>query len=73
MQQISGAIGVAIIGILFFGQLANHANKAQNYANAFAVSVWYNIGLLLVTLVLTFWLPRRISARQLVSIQKHME
>jgi predicted MFS family arabinose efflux permease len=136
MQQISGAIGVAIIGILFFGQLAIHANIAsqqltsplqralqaeglpraeirplvstfqvcfadqtsesdstrqpescqrlaseseishqttstvlqiieqangQNYASAFAVAVWYNIGLLLITLVLTFWLPRKIS------------
>jgi hypothetical protein len=139
MQQISGAIGVAIIGILFFGQLATHASivsqqftsplqrelqaegvplaavdrvtsafqacfhdqasgndatvqpescqhlasvsqvshlahatvlqvtdwaNAQNYANAFAVSIWYNIGLLLVTFVLTLWLPRQTPARQ---------
>ncbi|MDQ2904393.1 MAG: MFS transporter [Chloroflexota bacterium] len=137
MQQISGAIGVAIIGILFFGQLATHANiashqlttplqhelqaeglpraeirrmtntfqacfddqtpesdsalqpescqrlaiesqishrtyatvlhtidqaKIQNYAYAFAVAVWFNIGLLLITFVLTFWLPSKISS-----------
>lgn len=55
MQQISGAIGVAIIGIIFFGQLANHAH----YANAFATSLWYNIGLLLITIILTLCLPRR--------------
>jgi MFS family permease len=70
MQQISGAIGVAIIGILFFGQLAAHTStvehrtNAQNYADAFAVSLWYTIGLLLISFVLTFWLPRQLPAHQ---------
>lgn len=73
MQQISGAIGVAIIGILFFGQLTIHTTtelaNAQNYAHAFAISIWYNIALLLITLVLTFWLPRKTSTQK----QEHIE
>ncbi len=143
MQQISGAIGVALIGILFFGQLAINANVASqqptpvlrqelqaqglssaaidqvasafhicfqdratgndstvqpescqrlaneqqfsqqaqtamfqatdsanafNYAHAFVVSVWFNIGLLLITLLLTYWLPRQASVSRLVSL-----
>jgi EmrB/QacA subfamily drug resistance transporter len=68
MQQISGAIGVALIGIIFFGQLATQTTaesaRLQSYTQAFVVSIWYTIALLLMTCVLTFWLPRQVRLRQ---------
>lgn len=70
MQQISGAIGVALIGIIFFGQLATQTTAEsahlQSYTQAFAVSIWYTIALLLITCVLTFWLPRQVRQPELV-------
>ena len=68
MQQISGAIGVALIGIIFFGQLATQATaesaRLQSYTQAFAASIWYTIALLPMTCVLTIWLPRQMRLRQ---------
>jgi hypothetical protein len=46
---------------------------AQNYAHAFVVSVWYNIGLLLIKLVLTYWLPHQAPTPRLASIPEQME
>lgn len=68
MQQISGALGVVLIGIIFFGQLVTLATaesaRLQSYTQAFVASIWYDIALLLITCVLTFWLPRQVRLHQ---------
>jgi EmrB/QacA subfamily drug resistance transporter len=63
MQQVGGAIGIAIIGILFFGTLesARLAGEASQiaYGQAFVTSIVYNVAATLVTLALLIALPRR--------------
>jgi MFS family permease len=46
-QQVAGAIGVALSGILFFGLL--HQGSPPPFADAFAVALVFNVGLFLVT------------------------
>jgi EmrB/QacA subfamily drug resistance transporter len=50
--QIGNALGVAVVGVIFYGVL-NRAHGANNYAHAFAVSLTYVLfaALLLTTLV----------------------
>jgi MFS family permease len=54
MQQYGGAIGVAVIGTVFFQLLPSHA-----FLGATKTSVLVAIGLFLVSLAVTFLLPKR--------------
>ncbi|WP_417264280.1 hypothetical protein [Celeribacter sp.] len=56
MQQVGGAIGVAVIAILFSQILSN-----AGYANAFAGSLIYNILALMLAAIGIVWLTRRRS------------
>lgn len=59
MQQIASAIGVAVIGSIFFGLLGGGSNPgAQSYVGAFATTLFYNIALLAATFLLVLFLPR---------------
>ncbi len=53
VQQVGNAVGVAVIGLLFFGGLTH------GYAHAFEVSLAALAGLLCVLAVLTVFLPRQ--------------
>jgi MFS family permease len=57
-QQVGGALGIALIGAVFFGQVATSAS----YTRAFIDSVWLMVALLVVCAVLALFLPRRIAA-----------
>jgi MFS family permease len=57
VQQIGGALGIALIGAVFFGQLATSAS----YNRAFGASVWLQVALLVICAVLALFLPRRIA------------
>jgi MFS family permease len=46
-QQVAGAVGVAVSGILFFGLL--HGADPPSYASSFAVALGFNVVLFLVT------------------------
>jgi EmrB/QacA subfamily drug resistance transporter len=54
VQQISNTLGVALIGIVFFAALGNHAN----YAFAFIASLFVMLGQSLAIFLLVFFLPR---------------
>ena len=53
-QQLSGAIGIAAIGTVFFSVLAS-----DGIQRAFEIALWIDAGLLLATAALVFLLPMR--------------
>ena len=53
-QQLSGAIGIAAIGTVFFSVLAS-----DGIQRAFEIALWIDAGLLVVTAALVFLLPTR--------------
>lgn len=57
--QLGGAIGVALIGVVFFGTLPDTASSdpAPGYLAAFRAALWYEIGALLLTAALMVLLP----------------
>jgi len=59
VQQTGGALGVALIGIVFFGNLGS----TKTYAQGFGRGILLEVGLLALCLVLSFFLPRHIVAR----------
>jgi hypothetical protein len=64
VQQIGGALGIAIVGVIFFGILGHrqampNVNQAQAYTAAFMGSLWYYLGVCIVTFVLLQFLPRQ--------------
>jgi MFS family permease len=65
LQQLGSAIGVAVIGTVFFSTLNSHANAAGDpgYVAGFERSVQVGLGIAAVVYVLTFLLPRK--AREL--------
>ncbi|WP_035720580.1 MFS transporter [Bradyrhizobium sp. ARR65] len=54
--QIGAALGVAIVGGVFFGRLGTEPDLAA-YAHSFAVALGCNVGLLVLGSVLSLWLP----------------
>ncbi|MEU7897752.1 DHA2 family efflux MFS transporter permease subunit [Nonomuraea sp. NPDC049152] len=54
IQQLGGALGAALLGTLFFNLLKNQ----WGFGDAMQVTIWVEIGLLLVTCALSFVLPR---------------
>lgn len=57
MQQVANALGVAIIGIIFYGTLA-HTSRLTAYSHAFGASLIYLIALTLAVVALLQLLPR---------------
>jgi len=58
VQQVAYALGVAVIVGIFFTWLGAGTSMAS-YEAALAVTLSCNIGLMLATCMLAFWLPRR--------------
>jgi EmrB/QacA subfamily drug resistance transporter len=58
VQQLSFALGVAVIGGVFAASLGPHAAAAR-YGEAFVHALAWNIGLLALTFIASFALPRR--------------
>ena len=66
MQQVGGALGVAVVGILFFSRL-DHAHllgqsEPSAYADAFMAAVLYGAGGAAVTCALLHLLPKKTSS-----------
>jgi len=60
VQQVGGALGVALIGIIFFGALgAGGGAPADRYAHALATAVVYNLAVMIAACALLCALPRR--------------
>jgi MFS family permease len=57
VQQIGGALGIALIGAVFFGQL----DTSASYNRGFLAGVWLQAALLVVCAGLAVFLPRRIA------------
>lgn len=62
VTQLAASVGVAVIGTVFFTQLAasgpSSAGPAQLYGGAISTSLWLGIGLLAAAFVSSFLLPR---------------
>jgi len=58
VQQLGGAIGIAVIGAVFFPEL----KAGGDYGHAFMSGVWLQLALLVAAAALTLFLPRRIAA-----------
>ena len=54
LQQLGGAIGVAVLGTIFFSVLRDHG-----FAVALRHVMWWEVGLLAAVLVISPLLPRR--------------
>ncbi len=61
VQQIALALGVAIIGTVYFS-IVGPDPQPQDYANAIGVALFFNIGLLGLTFALAFLLPRNAAS-----------
>jgi hypothetical protein len=57
VQQVGGALGIAVAGEVFFGQLTASAS----YGHAFAATAIVQVALLAVAAALSLALPRRIA------------
>ncbi|MEV0383785.1 DHA2 family efflux MFS transporter permease subunit [Nonomuraea sp. NPDC050643] len=60
IQQLGGALGTAVLGTLLFNLLA----RQWDFGAAAQVAAWVEVGLLALTFVLSFLLPRRARAEQ---------
>ncbi|TMR09949.1 MFS transporter [Nonomuraea turkmeniaca] len=60
VQQLGGALGTAVLGTLFFNLLAS----GWSFGASMQVTVWVEVGLLVLTLALSFLLPRRARPEQ---------
>ncbi len=59
LQQIGGALGMALVGIVFFGSLIS----TQSYAQGFGQGSLLEIGLLVLCIVLSIFLPHNIVSK----------
>ncbi|HET9170527.1 MAG TPA: MFS transporter [Actinospica sp.] len=57
VQQVAGALGVAVLGIIFYGVLGRHSTPTD-YGHAFAIGLVYTVCLAVVTVAVT--LPNRL-------------
>jgi hypothetical protein len=58
VTQLAAAVGVAVIGTIFFADVRGDAATAEGYGNALAVSLWAGIALLAIAFAASFLLPR---------------
>ncbi|MFG6198794.1 MFS transporter [Nonomuraea sp. JJY05] len=55
IQQLGGALGTAVLGTLFFNLLA----RQWSFGSTMQVTVWVEVGLLVLTFALSYLLPRK--------------
>jgi EmrB/QacA subfamily drug resistance transporter len=58
MQQVGNSVGVALIGVIFYGLVDTHAVPGVTYAHAFAGSMIYSLVLAALVGVMAMLLPR---------------
>lgn len=58
MQQVGGSVGVALIGIIFYGVIGTGGARGVTYAPAFQFSLIYTVALAGAVAVLAMRLPR---------------
>jgi EmrB/QacA subfamily drug resistance transporter len=63
MQQVGNSVGVALIGLIFYGILGPHPRPGAAYSHAFAGSMIYAVALAVIVAVLALALPRPAAAR----------
>ncbi|HTB50661.1 MAG TPA: MFS transporter [Solirubrobacteraceae bacterium] len=63
-NQVGAAIGVALVGAIFFGQLPSNLpeHSAALYTKALGNTLWFNLGVFTLCLALVALLPKRRSA-----------
>ncbi|MEV0345948.1 MFS transporter [Nonomuraea sp. NPDC050680] len=59
-QQLGGALGSALLGTLFFNLLKSR----WSFGSAMQVTIWVEIGLLVLTFLLAYLLPRKADVEQ---------
>lgn len=57
-QQIGGSVGVALIGVLFYGTLGAHGHGVAAFASAFGSAVALNLAIAAIATLLVCALPR---------------
>jgi EmrB/QacA subfamily drug resistance transporter len=57
-QQVGGALGVAVIGVLFFSALGGPGGQVASYGHALGIAVGLNVLIALVATALLFALPK---------------
>jgi EmrB/QacA subfamily drug resistance transporter len=62
-QQVGGALGVAVIGMLFFGALGGEEGTGA-FAHAFGAGVLFNMVVAIIATALVFGLPTRTDSKQ---------
>jgi len=66
--QLGGAIGVAVIGVIFFGLLPQGSQLAADPAGGFASTLrdalWFEVGIYLLSAVAMLLLPKHEPAAQ---------
>ena len=62
VQQLGGALGTALIGVVFFGQLKSPS--LASFTHAFRASTIFEIAVLALVFVLSFTLPRHIKSEE---------
>jgi EmrB/QacA subfamily drug resistance transporter len=60
LQQIGGSLGIALVGIVFFGNLIS----TKMYAQGFGRGTVLALGILAACLLLSLWLPRNIIVQK---------
>jgi hypothetical protein len=63
-DQLGSAVGIALLGVLFFNALGP-APDAEAYLSGFGETSWYIIGALVLVSALSLLLPRRLTVEQL--------
>jgi EmrB/QacA subfamily drug resistance transporter len=58
VQQLGIALGIALIGTIFFDQLT----VSRSFTNAFGLTLWSDVGAMALVFLLMFALPRRAAA-----------
>lgn len=62
VQQLGLALGAAVLGTIFFGLLGGHVagehSAEAGFSDAMKITLWVEVGLLALTFLLTFLLPR---------------
>ncbi|WP_033390368.1 DHA2 family efflux MFS transporter permease subunit [Kibdelosporangium aridum] len=63
-DQLGGAVGIAVLGVLFFDGIG-HAPDVTAYTSSFSGTTWYVVGTLVAVALLSLLLPRKITAERL--------
>lgn len=61
VQQVGGALGVALIGIVFFGHIGRAARTVVGFAHAYRAGALFELCLIAALFCLSFGLPRHLK------------